>query len=152
MIAVYVDGACGATNPRGAMGAAAIIEEDSVKIHEICEGYTAAEINSNNRAEYLALQATLEWLNANGYCDAPIIVYSDSQMLVSQMKGDWRIKAGRYEDVADVCLELLEDFGAISFEWIPRHMNSRADTVSKRALRKGQMPPPTQTTTTNDTF
>jgi ribonuclease HI len=147
MITVHIDGAC-SPNPAGAMGIAAVIESNGEKLHEICEGFPPAPQNTNNTAEYLALRAALKWLDTNGYCDAPLIIRSDSQMLVSQMRSLWAIGDGLYSDTAYECLELAEDFGALTFEWIPRPQNTRTDIVSKRALRKGQALP----TTTNDTF
>lgn len=150
MLEIFIDGACGPVNPRGAMGCAAIIyqyEADpeglgvstgiATEIHRICVGYAPAEINSNNRAEYIALMHTLEWLAKEGYYDAPIVVNSDSQMLVNQILGNWRVKAGLYDDIYDKCSELLEQFSNLSFEWIERCKNGRADVLSKQALRKG---------------
>ncbi len=144
MLSIYIDGACGPANPRGAMGCAALIYEHEAdttgkvkEVHRICVGYPPDEINSNNRAEYLALLHTLEWLATQGYYDAPIVISSDSQMLVNQMLGEWRMKAGRYDDIYDRCIEIAEQFADLSYEWIERHHNTRADVLSKQALRKG---------------
>lgn len=151
MILVYIDGACGPTNPRGAMGAAALIEENGSELHRICEGYAPSDRNSNNLAEYLALYAVLKWLSANFLHNYTIIIHSDNQMLISQMNEAWGIRSGFYQNIADACFEMKHDFSDISFKWIPRHMNTRADVLSKHALRKG-LTLPNQKRISDDTF
>lgn len=133
----FIDGACGPFNPGGYMGWGWHIKTSApVSFSDACGQHVA---NSNNVAEYLALNSLLEYLLANpGYTKFHILIKSDSQLLVKQMTGKWRIKNGLYAKEARKAAILASNFGnhKISFQWIPREENQLADDLSKAKLQE----------------
>jgi ribonuclease HI len=129
MIIVHFDGACGPMNPRGHMGYGASIVVDGKTI-DLHGGEFENEENSNNVAEYKGLLLALQYLMDHGLHHQPIKIYGDSNLVILQMKGRWRIKGGRYADFAQMAKSTLPNFKHIEFQWIPRDKNSYADSLS----------------------
>lgn len=96
----------------------------------VAEGPTA----SNNVAEYSGLLSALAWLKDKGLAREKIQCFGDSNLVVQQMMGNWKIKKGLYKLYAFRCQELIRTFPNISVSWIPREKNI-ADEVSKGVLR-----------------
>lgn len=138
MITVYFDGACGPRNPGGKCGGGAAIYYDGELVAEIAERFIPKNPRdtSNNLGEYWALTKGLEYLLDQGKAQENIQVYGDSNLVISQMTGRWRIKHGTYAEQAKICRKLVANFTNINFTWIPREQNERADELSKIALRK----------------
>jgi ribonuclease HI len=86
---------------------------------------------SNNEAEYEAL---IRGLNAIlSYSAEKVVVMSDSQLLVNQMSGKWKVKKGAYKERFLKAKRLAEGFKSLEFRWIPRGMNAKADALTKAA-------------------
>lgn len=91
-------------------------------------------IASNNVAEYKAMIAGVtKALKLDP--DAVIHVRMDSKLVVEQMSGRWKIK---HPDMADLAAEARGILSGtpVSFEWIPRAENSRADRLANEAMDK----------------
>jgi ribonuclease HI len=136
VITCYFDGACEPTNPGGNMGLGAIILMGDEILFEYSEYIKAHPKNSNNVAEYMALNRALDWLIENDITKGIITVHGDSNLAIQQMNGAWRIKAGRYTPYAYSAREKKAKFSNIMFKWIPREDNSIADELSKRSMVK----------------
>jgi ribonuclease HI len=91
---------------------------------------------SCNVAEYSGLVALLRWLLAEGLSDQRIRVIGDSQLVIKQMFGNWRIKRGHYTALAHEAQNLLLQFPRVSGRWVPREANTIADGLSKAALTR----------------
>jgi ribonuclease HI len=138
-VVVHFDGACEPRNPGGTMGFGAVICEgkteiwrhSGISIPEEWSGQT-----SSNLAEYLALAAALRWLLEAGRQDRDIEIHGDSQLVINQMFGNWRIKTGAYVPIANEAKGLLKQFSCIQGRWIPRDANQVADDLSKAELLK----------------
>jgi ribonuclease HI len=66
--------------------------------------------------------------------DADIHIKGDSNLVVMQMKGIWKIKAGHYRTFAMRCKMLLHDLSMhnrVKIEWVPREQNQLAEELSK---------------------
>lgn len=88
---------------------------------------------SNNVGEYGGLLAFLEWFVPTGMTEAA--VYSDSQLLINQMTGEWRVRGGLYVSRYSKAVNLIrENKLRLTFCWIPREQNEEADKLSKDAL------------------
>ncbi len=90
---------------------------------------------TNNFAEYTALVEALrklKQLRVRGN----IVVRSDSQLLVGQMSKGWAVKGGGYLGKLKEARDLVKEFAAVSFEWIPREKNEEADLLSRIAYEK----------------
>ena len=141
MIEIYFDGACGPNNPGGKCGGGAVIKKDNEILAEIAERYQPKEIGqtSNNVGEYFALLKALEYLFVKNLHKEPIMVYGDSNMVINQMSGNWKINTKHkkiYTEIGLHALEFGKNFSLIRYEWIPREQNEHADELSKIALTK----------------
>jgi probable phosphoglycerate mutase len=87
-------------------------------------------IASNNVAEYRGMIAGLRRaLNIDP--TAVIHVRMDSKLVVEQMSGRWKIKHPDMQKLAQEARELIGT-NRVTFEWIPRASNSRADALANR--------------------
>src|ERR1017187_7296371 len=89
----------------------------------------------NNVAEYVALMEALQCalsLNATR-----LHVYSDSQLVVKQMMGEYRCRSSRLYSLNWTCRKLARSLG-FSISHIHREDNSEANALANSAVRKGQ--------------
>lgn len=131
MIKCYIDGACEPANPGGTAAYGFIIYQNNKKLIE--QFGTIAKKSTNNVAEYGALYECLTKLIYLNLTEEDTIIYSDSQLVINQMRGNWKIKKGEYVPYCLKCKQLLYIFLSINFQWIPREENSEADFLSRRA-------------------
>ncbi len=135
----FFDGACEPINPGGTASYGAIIyKHRGEKVWECaklfspekgCEGDT-----SNNVAEYSGLISILEYFLENQLNHSAILICGDSNLVIQQMFGSWKIRAGYYKSLAHRAKLLAGKFPKLTGKWIPREQNSIADELSKRAL------------------
>lgn len=134
MIKCYIDGACGPKNPGGAMGWGGVVLQDGIRIEEFSTFYPDADANSNNVAEYLALQEVLDRLGKMGLGDEKIEIYTDSMLIKKQIDGHWKIKRGLYKDNALDAKKMTKKFKNLRVFWLPREENGEADMLSKKGF------------------
>jgi ribonuclease HI len=130
----------GLTEPRNPGGIACygvyIMNMDTLDVNKI-KGYIGEGPGmSNNVAEYSGLVALLEWLIENGFNVDPHVVEiaGDSQLVINQINGAWRVKGGMYLNTYLKAKNLLKQFSnKLTFTWIPREKNEEADQLSKES-------------------
>ncbi len=127
MIEVYTDGRAEPNPGLGTYGF--VIHRDGKLLHS-AHGVAGHKV-TNNHAEYFCLVKALEYLHAHR--DEKIRVFSDSKLLVNQMKGEWKVKKGAYLEEYLKARELASGFVDLEFEWIPREKNSEADELTNIA-------------------
>jgi ribonuclease HI len=130
-IVCYFDGSCEPRNPGGNMGFGVVMKADGDVFHEWTNFVRAHPHNSNNVAEYSALEYCLNKLIEMGLTDHEIEIIGDSNLVIQQMSGKWKMKGGMYLQYALSCRGLLPKFSNLSFKWVPRHLNVEADNLSK---------------------
>lgn len=137
MITIKFDGACGPQNPGGRCGGGAVILKDNDLFMEVSERYEPRikGQTSNNVGEYFGLILAFHHLLDNYLQDEEILVMGDSNLVIEQMSGNWKIKKGIYVELANKAKELKANFKNIRFEWIPREENEWADELSKMAIK-----------------
>ena len=94
---------------------------------------------TNNEAEYAALVLLLEEILARGL--AGVSVRGDSQLVVNQVTGRWKVKEPRLQELAERAKELLKATRS-SLSWVPREENKDADALSNEALDGPAKPSP----------
>ena len=144
MIEVYFDGLCQPINPGGISCYAFIVKSDERIIHSDY-GVAAkpfSEESTNNVAEYTALAKALQWLLANNFNSNKVEIKSDSQLVVNQLTGDYKVKAKRILPLFKHVLFLKTKFQDIQIKWIPRDMNREADTLTNKAYNKALLENP----------
>jgi ribonuclease HI len=135
VIEAYFDGCCEPVNPGGTAAYGAVVFIDGTKVWEDSRiFYPADGQTSNNIAEYSGFKAILEYLLGHRLNDQPIVIRGDSNLVIQQMFGTWRIKQGLYVSLALDCVDLLSKFPHIEGRWIPRVLNTFADELSKKRL------------------
>jgi probable phosphoglycerate mutase len=121
---------------RGNPGPAAYgsVLKDAETGEVIAEDASTIGVATNNVAEYSGLIGGLHL--AEMYAPhAEIEVRMDSKLVVEQMSGRWKIKHPAMADLAAEARRILSGT-PVSFEWIPREQNSRADRLANEAMDK----------------
>lgn len=117
-------------NPGIAGGGAIVIDGESGEV--LAELGVYVGVATNNVAEYRGM---LEGLRRAFEIDpgASVHVRMDSQLVIEQMSGRWKI---RHPDMLRLAREARELIGPrhATFEWVPRLENSRADALANRAM------------------
>lgn len=90
---------------------------------------------TNNQAEYRALLAALE--RARVLQAKSVTVRSDSQLLVRQFLGQYRVKDEKLKPLLAEARRLAQAFSEFQIEHIPRELNRAADRLANRA-REGK--------------
>jgi ribonuclease HI len=97
---------------------------------------------TNNQAEYTALVKALEHALEVG-AESRLVIHSDSELLVKQMKGEYRVKNSDLLDLYGQARELVDRFQhPVRFHHIRRALNSRADALCNEALDGLRSPMP----------
>ena len=92
----------------------------------------AIGIATNNVAEYRALIAGLEKAVEVGVRQLEVV--SDSELLVKQMKGEYRIKNEALQDLARQASRLARQVGRVRWTSVRREHNELADRLVNEAL------------------
>ena len=92
---------------------------------------------TNNEAEYLSVCSALE--AAGRYSPREITLFSDSELLVRQVNGDYKVKSKNIRPLFKRVVELLRVFDCWRVEHIVRERNEQADRLVNRALDFGEM-------------
>lgn len=88
---------------------------------------------TNNVAEYNALIRGLEEAAKHGAME--VTVFSDSELLVRQMNGEYRIKNEGLKPLFMQATELARTrFGKFTITYVPREQNRRADRLANLAI------------------
>ena len=90
------------------------------------------ETATNNQAEYQALLAGLQRAKAEGVTD--LRCFLDSELVVKQMRGEYRVKHVDLKPVFAHAQTLARDFASISFAHVPRAKNAKADKLVNEAI------------------
>jgi ribonuclease HI len=87
---------------------------------------------TNNVAEYEAVLLGLSQAKEFGATDVTIL--SDSDLLVRQLLGEYKVRAEHLKVLYDQVKEELEDFSRFQVKRIPREKNADADSMANRAI------------------
>ncbi len=127
-IRIYTDGAARG-NP-GPAGLGVVVEDDAgLRLQGLCRYIGVA---TNNRAEYLALIEGLK--AAAAWKPDRLEVYMDSQLVVEQVNGRWKIKHADLQPLARQVQALLKEFPSVIVSYVPRVKNKGADALANRAI------------------
>jgi ribonuclease HI len=127
----YSDG--GARGNPGPAGYGVVIKDETGKKIAALSEYLGHQ--TNNVAEYQGLIAALEYATAHGYKALKLI--SDSELLVRQIKGIYKVKNSALKDLHTRAKELVAKLEWFSIEHVLRGKNSEADQLANDAMDKG---------------
>jgi probable phosphoglycerate mutase len=89
-------------------------------------------VATNNVAEYRALLAGLESALERGVEELEVV--SDSELLVNQMRGDYKVKSPNLRELVDDAQALAQRFARIRYTAVRREHNELADRLVNEAL------------------
>ncbi len=127
-LSLFSDGASRG-NP-GLAGAGYVLLDD--KGHEILAGYEFLGICTNNVAEYRALMLGLQ--AASGKECRDLSVFMDSELIVKQLTGEYRVKDVKLKPLFDEVRKSCALFDRCRFRHVPRSQNHRADQLANMAI------------------
>ncbi|MGH9469113.1 MAG: ribonuclease HI family protein [Terriglobia bacterium] len=133
-IRIHIDGAS-----RGNPGAAAygvLVESDDGE--PLASFSKALGTATNNFAEYQALMAALEYALKHEH--RRVRIYSDSELLVRQLEGRYRVKSPVLKLLHERAMKMVRQLEAFSVTHVPREQNREADRLANRALDAQRSP------------
>jgi len=127
----YIDG--GSRGNPGPAGFGVRVEAPDGSLVE--EFHESIGVATNNIAEYRGLLAALEWALAHG--QRQLHVRSDSQLLVQQMRGAYKVKHPGLQPLHAKAQQLAREIGRVTFEHVRRELNVHADRLANTAMDGG---------------
>ncbi len=132
MITAYIDG--GARGNPGPAGYGVSIQgSDGAPLDELHGGLGIA---TNNVAEYHGLLAALRWAAEHGH--RKVHIRADSELLVKQMRGEYRVKNEGLKPLFLQACALIRAIGDVTFEHVRRDMNEDADRLSNLGMDEAE--------------
>lgn len=116
-IEIYTDGAARGNPGPSASGFLVLDDGRSLIEHSRYNG-----IATNNAAEYTAIIMALEWSEAHigNHAGAEMRLFSDSELVVRQLVGSYRVKSAGLRALNERALGLIGHFKALSLHNVPR--------------------------------
>lgn len=127
-LTIHVDGASRG-NPGPAGAGVVILGDGGVRLHE---GAYFLGTQTNNAAEYNALLLALQ--RALRFGPSRILLRSDSELLVRQLTGQYRVRSASILPLFERAQLLLLKFAAWQIRHVPREQNRRADELANLAV------------------
>jgi ribonuclease HI len=93
---------------------------------------------TNNVAEYYALLAALDYATSHGI--RALRIRSDSELLVRQMQGRYKVKSADLKPLHERASKLARQLEYFAIEHVPREMNREADGLANVALDRAGVP------------
>ena len=112
-------------NPGPAGAGAVIVDEAGSVLVEVAEGLGET---TNNVAEYTAAIRGLEEAERLGA--GSVVLRSDSQLLINQLTGRYRVKTEHLVPLHRRIRQLVGRFDRVTFEHVPRERNVEADRLA----------------------
>lgn len=129
-LTVYTDGACSGNPGKAGIGVA-IYNEEGENIKEISKSIGMA---TNNIAEYTALLFALQEGLFLG-CREKITVYTDSELLCKQIKGEYKVKNDTLRVLFHIAQHLITGYKIFHIEHIRRELNKVADKLATASIK-----------------
>ena len=143
----WFDGACEPVNPGGKATFGVVIKNSDGIVLLKEHGYVGQGSDmSSNAAEYAGVLHVLKYLTPR--LPGRVTIHGDSNLVINQLSGKWRIKKGLYLPIAVETKELLAYLHGLGWQvnlcWIPRERNKECDALSKKVGHTARRPGPAQ--------
>jgi ribonuclease HI len=127
----HIDG--GARGNPGPAGYGVRIEHEDGTVVDL---KASLGVCTNNVAEYRGLLAALAWAAERGV--GRLRVRSDSELLVRQMRGQYRVKSAGLRPLYAEARALAARIGRVTFEHVRRELNQAADRLANEAMDEAE--------------
>lgn len=128
ILEVFSDGAARG-NP-GPAGAGAVVRTTDGKVIARVGKFLGTQ--TNNVAEYEGLLIGVQ--KALDLGAREVRIFADSLLVISQLKGEWKIKHPGLRPFYDRAKLLLKHFDRVTLQHVRRELNGQADEMSNRAI------------------
>jgi probable phosphoglycerate mutase len=132
VITAYIDG--GARGNPGPAGYGVHLQDPDGSV--VGELHGGLGIATNNVAEYNGLLAALRWAAEHGH--TRVHIRADSELLVKQMRGEYRVKHEGLKPLFLQACALIRRIGDVSFEHVRREHNKDADRLSNLGMDEAE--------------
>ena len=133
-IVAYIDG--GARGNPGPAGYGVRIEDEAGTLIDEFHGFLGSA--TNNIAEYNGLLAALRYAREHGH--RRLHIKSDSELLVKQMRGEYRVKNAGLQPLYKEACSIARSLERIVYEHVRREQNKDADRLANLAMDLGTTP------------
>jgi probable phosphoglycerate mutase len=130
-ITAYCDG--GSRGNPGPAGFGVHIEDDAGKVLGELSGFLGKK--TNNFAEYSALLAALRFAQEHGR--RRLRVVADSELMVKQMKGQYRVNSPELRPLYEKAKSLIRELDRFEIQHVLREKNRNADRLANAAMDRG---------------
>jgi len=127
-IVAYIDG--GARGNPGPAGYGVRVENEHGTLINEFSGFLGSA--TNNVAEYNGLLAALTYAQENGH--RSVHIKSDSELLVKQMRGEYRVKNAGLQPLYERARAIARGLDRVTFEHVRREQNKDADRLANLAM------------------
>lgn len=132
-LVAHIDG--GARGNPGPAGYGVVIEDHAGRrIEQLCE---FLGVQTNNYAEYSGLIAALEYAVRNHFRSIKIL--SDSELLVKQIKGEYKVRSTPLQERYAKARALIRELEEFTIQHVRREQNREADHLANVAMDKAMM-------------
>jgi ribonuclease HI len=119
-------------NPGPAGYGASITDAEGNRLAELSD---FLGVQTNNFAEYSGLVAALEYALKHGY--GTVKVVSDSELLVKQIKGQYKVRSESLLAIYQEAKQLIRKLDRFEIRHVLRHLNKDADRLANLAMDRG---------------
>jgi probable phosphoglycerate mutase len=130
-IVAYIDG--GSRGNPGPAGYGVRIEDPQGGLIEEFHGFLGT--STNNVAEYNGLLAALRYAKDHGH--RKVRIRSDSELLVKQMRGEYRVKNAGLQPLHVEARAIAGELDRVIYEHVRREQNKDADRLANLAMDTG---------------
>lgn len=135
-VTVYFDGGFELKTRKSGLGCAIYYEQNN-KSFRLRKNALVDELETNNEAEYAALDLGVQELGHLGVHHLPVTFVGDSQVVINQLNEDWPCYEKELAKWADRIEHRLEQLGInAAYELIFRKKNGEADHLASQALKE----------------
>ncbi len=134
-LSIYTDGGS-RSNPGPSACAFVATDANGRLIHQ--QGFYLGTA-TNNQAEYQAVIEALKWVSTLNPQRSTLNFYLDSQLVINQLKGEFKIKNQVLKIKKREIENLLDQLGQLeirNFSFVPREQNAAADFLVNQTLDK----------------
>ena len=131
-VSLFIDGASDLHTKTAGIGGV-FLGENNEELYRFSEYLDDA---TNNEAEYSSLIKGLEIGIELKLIN--IDIYSDSELVVKQVSGEYKVKHERMRPLHRKAIALLSQYSNWSLQHVPRNDNTIADKLSKEGMEQGR--------------
>lgn len=132
-LSIYTDG--GSRGNPGISGYGFVVYDQNH--HQLYQQSKFLGIKTNNEAEYMGVIDALVWVQQNitRFSPQKITFFSDSQLLVRQLQGLYKVKSANLKPLFQTTISLIDQINVpVTFTDIRRESNQLADSLANQAM------------------